>query len=79
MDVGSAVNQGLIGMQRSQSSMFQSAQQIASAATQGVNASQQDLAENLVNLKVQQNLFDANAKVVKTANDTLGSLLDVKA
>ena len=79
MDVGSAVNQGLIGMQRSQSSMFQSAQQIAGAATQGVNASQQDLAENLVNLKVQQNLFDANAKVVKTANDTLGSLLDVKA
>ncbi len=79
MDVGSAVNQGLIGMQRSQSSMFQSAQQIASAATQGVNASPQDLAENLVNLKVQQNLFDANAKVVKTANDTLGSLLDVKA
>ena len=79
MDVGSAVNQGLIGMQRSQSSMFQSAQQIAIAATQGVNASQQDLAENMVNLKVQQNLFDANAKVVKTANDTLGSLLDVKA
>lgn len=79
MDVGSAVNQGLIGMQRSQSSILQSAQQIAGAATQGVNASPQDLVENVVNLKVQQNLFDANAKVVKTANDTLGSLLDVKA
>lgn len=79
MDVGSVINQGLIGMQKSQSSIFQSAQQIASAAIQGANASPQDLAENLVNLKVQQNLFDANAQVVKTGSDTLGALLDVRA
>jgi flagellar hook protein FlgE len=79
MDVGSVINQGLIGMQKSQSSMFQSAQQIAGMAKDGVNASSQDLAENLVNLKVQQNMFDSSAKVVKTANDTIGTLLDIKA
>jgi flagellar hook protein FlgE len=79
MDIGSVINQGLIGMQKSQSSMYQSAQQIAGMAKEGANASPQDLAENLVNLKVQQNLFDSSAKVVKTANDTLGSLLDTKA
>jgi flagellar hook-associated protein FlgK len=79
MDVGSAINQGLIGMQRSQLSINQSAQQIASAAIEGPKASPQVLVENMVNLKVQENLFDANAKVIKTANDTLGSLLDVRA
>jgi flagellar hook protein FlgE len=79
MDIGSVINQGLIGMQKSQSSMFQSAQQIAGMAKEGANASPQDLAENLVNLKVQQNMFDSSAKVVKTASDTIGTLLDVKA
>lgn len=79
MDVGSVINQGLIGMQKSQSSMFQSAQQIAGMAKEGASASTQDLAENLVNLKVQQNMFDSSAKVVKTASDTIGTLLDIKA
>ncbi len=79
MDIGSVINQGLIGMQKSQSSMYQSAQQIAGMAKEGASASTQDLAENLVNLKVQQNVFDSSAKVVKTASDTIGSLLDIKA
>jgi flagellar hook protein FlgE len=79
MDVGSVINQGLIGMQKSQSSMYQSAQQIAGMAKEGASASTQDLAENLVNLKVQQNVFDSSAKVVKTASDTIGTLLDIKA
>jgi flagellar hook protein FlgE len=79
MDVGSVINQGLIGMQKSQSSMYQSAQQIAGMAKEGASASTQNLAENLVNLKVQQNVFDSSAKVVKTASDTIGTLLDIKA
>ncbi|ACE85275.1 hypothetical protein [Cellvibrio japonicus] len=88
MDVGSVVNQGLIGMQTSQASMLQSAQQIARAGTaQPTPANQpapqasqeQDLVEPLVNLRVQAQVFDANAKVVKTAEETIGTLLDVKA
>lgn len=80
MDVGSVVTQGLIGMQKSQSSMLQSAQQIAQAGTtQRDNPQANDLAEPLVNLKVQTQLFDSSAKVVKAADDAIGTLLDVKA
>lgn len=85
MDVGSVVNQGLIGMQKSQSSMLQSAQQIAQAGTPQradapeANQQSQDLASSLVNLKVQSQVFDSSAKVVKAADETIGTLLDVKA
>ncbi|PUA27351.1 MAG: hypothetical protein B0W54_12235 [Cellvibrio sp. 79] len=85
MDVGSVVNQGLIGMQRSQVSMTQSAQQIAQAGTTQradapqSNSQSQDLAEALVNLKAQTQVFDSSARVVKTADETIGTLLDVRA
>lgn len=80
MDVGSVVNQGLIGMQKSQSSMLQSAEQIAQAGTtQRDNPKGNDLVEPLVNLKVQTQLFDSSAKVVKAADEAIGTLLDVRA
>lgn len=85
MDIGSVVNQGLIGMQRSQVSMTQSAQQIAQAGTTQradapqANSQSQDLAEALVNLKAQSQVFDSSARVVKTADETIGTLLDVRA
>lgn len=77
---GSAINQGLIGMQRSQVEMQRSAQQIAEAGTtQRDNPQANDLVEPMVNMNLQAKLFDANAQVVKTANETLGTLLDTKA
>jgi flagellar hook-associated protein FlgK len=80
MDVGSVVNQGLIGMQKSQVSMQQSAQQIAQAGTtQRDNPQANDVVEPLINLKVQSQLFDSSAKVVKAADETIGTLLDIKA
>ncbi|HSX49461.1 MAG TPA: hypothetical protein VLF09_00790 [Cellvibrio sp.] len=80
MDVGSVVTQGLIGMQKSQSSMLQSAQQIAQAGTtQRDNPQTNDIAEPLVNLKIQSQIFDSSAKVIKSADETIGTLLDVKA
>ena len=80
MDIGSVVNQGLIGMQKSQSSMLQSAQQIAQAGTtQGGNPQGNDPVEPLVNLKIQTQLFDSSAKVVKAADQAIGTLLDVRA
>ena len=80
MDVGSAVNQGLIGMQRSQTEMARSAQQIAQAGTtQKDNPAKNDVVEPLVNIKVQSHVFDASAKVVKAASDAIGTLLKVKA
>ncbi len=80
MDVGSVVTQGLIGMQKSQSSMLQSAQQIAQAGTtQRDNPQTNDIVEPLVNLKIQSQIFDSSAKVIKSADETIGTLLDVKA
>lgn len=77
---GSAINQGLIGMQRSQVEMQRSAQQIAEVGnTQRDNPQANDLVEPMVNMNLQAKLFDANAQVVKTANETLGTLLDTKA
>lgn len=80
MDIGSVINQGLTGMQRSQTEMARSAQQIAEAGTtQRDNPEKNDLVEPLLNLKVQSHIFDASAKVVKTANETIGTLLNIKA
>ena len=80
MDIGSVVNQGLIGMQRSQAEMARSAQQIAEAGTtQRNNPEKNDLVEPLLNLKIQSHIFDASAKVVKTAEETIGTLLNIKA
>jgi len=77
---GAAINQGLIGMQRSQVEMQRSAQQIAQAGTtQRDNPQANDLVEPLVNMNLQAKLFDANAQVVKSASETLGTLLDTKA
>jgi flagellar hook-associated protein FlgK len=79
MNLGSVVNQGLIGMQRSQSEMLRSAAQIAQASGQQNDSAKNDLVEPLLNIKAQSQVFDASAKVVKAANETLGTLLNIKA
>jgi flagellar hook-associated protein FlgK len=85
MDVGSAtsgtaVNQGLMGMQRSQLEIARSAQQIVSAGTtQRDNPAQNDVVEPLVNMKAQAQIFDASAKIVKAADETIGTLLNARA
>ena len=80
MDIGSVVNQGLIGIQKSQASIQQSAQQIAQASgAKPTDAKQTDLAEPLINIKAQSQVFDSSAKVVKAANESIGTLLNIKA
>jgi flagellar hook-associated protein FlgK len=78
-NIGSMVNQGLLGLQNSQASMARSAQQIAEAGTtQRDNPAKNDLVEPLINIKVQTQVFTASAKVVKAANETIGTLLNIK-
>ena len=43
------------------------------------SASTGDIAEPLIELRRQELLFTASARVVSVADDTLGSLLDVKS
>jgi len=80
MDIGSVVTQGLIGIQNSQSSIQQSAQQIAQASSaKPTDSKSTDLAEPLINIKAQSQVFDSSAKVIKAANESIGTLLDIKA
>jgi len=103
MDVnssGSALNQGLIGIQRSQSQIQNSAQEIARASATPVaeprggdqdaqatattapdqsRAPAGDLVEPLINIQVQEQVFNASAEVVRTANENLGRLIDTQA
>lgn len=76
MDIGSVVNQSLIGLQSSQTEIAKSAQQIAQAA-QGDQT--QDVIEPLINIQVQQQVFDSNARVVEAADESIGTLLDINA
>ena len=43
------------------------------------SASTGDIAEPLIELKRQELVFTASAKIVEVANDTLGSLLDIRS
>lgn len=80
MDIGAVVNQGLVGMQRSQTEMLKSAQQIASAGTtERDNPVKNDVVQPLLNLKEQSQVFDSSAKVVKAASESIGTLLNIKA
>lgn len=77
---GSAVTQGLIGMQRSQVEISKSAQQIVEAGTtERENPAKNDITESLVNIKAQTQVFDASAKIVKSADETIGTLLKATA
>ena len=80
LSVGSVLNQGLSGIQQSQREMLNSANEIVQAGTtQRDSSTVQDIAEPLIEMKIQQQVFDASANVVKVADDTLGTLLDVNA
>ncbi|MDP3516386.1 MAG: hypothetical protein Q8S94_04380 [Pseudohongiella sp.] len=74
-------------MQFAWQGMAQSAQQIASAGTTArdsgadINAALSgnvNTAEPIVNLKINLQLFNASAKVFDTADNMIGSLLDVR-
>lgn len=75
-------------MQLAGQNMQQSAQQIASAGivtndggatTNAAITGGANTAEPLINLKTSVQLFNASAKVVDTADEMIGSLLDVRA
>lgn len=78
--INSVIDSGVNGLQRSSQALNNAAQEIASAATPRSDSStQRDLIEPVVELNVQQQLFDASARVVEVGNDSLGALLDIKA
>lgn len=47
--------------------------------TEAKESRQKDISESLIEMRRQEQIFNANAKVVSVANKTLGSLIDVES
>ena len=73
-----ALSSGVMGIQKGLDGLNRDAAEIASAK-QLKNDASADLAKPLTNLVIDKLQVAASAKVVKTAGDTLGTLLDVLA
>ncbi len=73
-----ALSSGVMGIQKGLDDLSRDAAQIASAR-QFKNEASADLAKPLTHLVLDKLQVAASAKVVKTAGDTLGTLLDVLA
>ena len=85
---GSAFNSGLAAIQSGQQRVDQAATNIASSTvarseqardSTAVPDTNADLASSLVELKVGKTEAQAGAKVVETADEVLGTLLDIRA
>ncbi len=77
--VDSISSTALQGLNEARMKMQKNASDIASAGTgtnKNVNA---NLATSLVEINQNKQVAEANIKVIKTENDMLGSLLDIKA
>ncbi len=89
--INSVLSQGIQGVNRGMQGMARAAERVAKAGlpaerTGEVPASaggapdvMTDLTTGLVELRLYSVQVEASAKVVKTADQTLGTLLDVKA
>jgi len=75
----SVLQQGLIGLEKSTQSIRESANELVRSGTVERPPAATDIVEPLVNINKQQHLFDASAKVVKMADETLGALINIKS
>ena len=78
---GSVFNTGVNGMLRSYSNIATDASTIARAGTTNAATGDYlpDVTTAIVDMKFNQHVFDASAKVVKTADEMLGTLLDINS
>ncbi len=72
-----AFSAGVTGIQKGEEQVTQAAQEVASANTTRPVQPSQDLAKSLTDQKEGQQQVQASAKVMETANQTLGSLVDI--
>jgi hypothetical protein len=91
ISASSAFNSGLSGVHSGQQRVNQAASDIASvslpepapessaANPSNSQAQRVDLASSLVDLQIGKEQVQAGAKVIKTADDALGTLLDIRA
>lgn len=75
MDIGSAMNTAVNGIRRGMDGLDRNTADVARAS----KGNQGDVATPLVESKLNRLQVEANVSMVKTLDETLGSLLDVKA
>jgi flagellar hook-associated protein FlgK len=88
MEITSAFNSGVEGIRRAEQAVAESADKIATQVVQSPqvespselsNEQAVNLSEELVNLRVEEFNAKANAQVLQTADEVIGTLLDTSA
>ncbi|MCP5207535.1 MAG: flagellar biosynthesis protein FlgE [Hahellaceae bacterium] len=79
MAINSLLHTGVQGVQSSVRGMQVAADRIAQTATSDTVRPASELAEDIVDLKLYERSAQASAKVIKTADSLLGTLLDTTA
>lgn len=77
--VDSLLATGLHGVQTGITHANQAARDIVSATTEEHPATTVNLTDAIVELKVSEHQVKASAAVIKTADEVLGTLIDIKA
>lgn len=71
---------GQLGLQRSQQSLGQASAKVAEASTNRTSDDARDgIQSGLIDAKTSEINAKANAKVIDTSNEVLGTLIDIKA
>ncbi|MFC3912585.1 flagellar biosynthesis protein FlgE [Pseudaeromonas sharmana] len=79
MEINGAMNSGITGFQRASSQVDQSAAKLASAAATPTAAeSTVNVTDELVSLKVAEQSGLASGEVIKTADEMMGTLIDIR-
>ncbi|MFT7491077.1 MAG: hypothetical protein ACI80S_000659 [Pseudohongiellaceae bacterium] len=79
-NTGSTLQQGLNGLQNSTRATVEAANELVSAGTLlRTTTVTSDIVEPTIEIVRQQQLFNASAQVVKSADETLGTLVDIRA
>ncbi len=76
--VGSIMNSGVAGIQRGYDMLNRSADQIAKANIAPEDGGPEEIITPMVEQAIGKNQVQASAKVVETASETLGTLIDIK-
>lgn len=88
MQISSSFNAGLYGLQRASANITeetlninrqtQNTQSASEPQTAAVSAATPDVTQSLVQLEQQQLLAQANTKSLRTADEMLGSVIDIR-
>ncbi|WP_409421228.1 flagellar biosynthesis protein FlgE [Pseudaeromonas sp. ZJS20] len=78
MQIDSAMSYGLQGLGRAQQQVEQGSREIASLPVQSESSQSKDLTQSVMTLQQGQNEAQASARVVKSADDMMGTLIDIR-